>query len=218
MNNFVLYFTKITGFIPALIFFKWKVFYMNKKAQGRKLPKGTMLVSNHKKLLDFALYLMIFFTSPVHFLVAEVLMNKPGPLPWLLKKLGSIRVDRDKFEFGFIHESAEVLKSGGRVGVFPEGRLPVGGKMSPFAPSCVMIALESGADIIPVWTDGNYGMGKRTHVMIGERLNLKEFCPTENPTRDEIKACNEVLLSKILELRDELERRLGKQAESVPTE
>ena len=212
MNNFVLYFTKITGYLPALLFFKWKVYYMNKSAQGRRLPKGSILVSNHKKLLDLPLYLMVFFSARIHFLVAEVIMNKPGPLPWLMKKLGSIRVDRDAFEFGFIHESAEVLKSGDCVGVFPEGRLPVGGKMSPFAPSCVMIALESGADIVPVWTDGNYGLTKRTHIMIGERLNLKEFCPAEHPTRDEIKACNDLLLSKILELRDELERRLGKQA------
>ena len=212
MNKFVLYFTKITGFLPALVYFKWKVFYMDRKKQGGKLPKGTILVSNHKKLLDFPLYLMIFFTSPVRFLVAEVLMNKKGPLPWLLTKLGSIKVDRNSYDFAFIDESVEALNNNERVGVFPEGRLPVDGKMSPFAPSCVMIALRSGADIIPVYTDGNYGITKRTHVMVGVPLNLKEICPSEHPTGDEINKCNEILLAKILELKEELETRLGKEA------
>ena len=41
-------FTKLTGLIPAWLFFKPRIF----RAQ-KKLPKGCIVVSNHKSLLDF---------------------------------------------------------------------------------------------------------------------------------------------------------------------
>ena len=37
--------------------------------------------------------------------------------------------------FDFVSHSIEVLDQGGTVGVFPEGRLPIGGKPFPFTVS-----------------------------------------------------------------------------------
>ncbi|MCF0143376.1 MAG: 1-acyl-sn-glycerol-3-phosphate acyltransferase [Parasporobacterium sp.] len=202
MNKFVLFFTKITGFPMAKLFFKWKVIYRDRAVQDKKLKDGVILMSNHKALLDFVLYLNLFFRAPVHFLMAEVLFNKNAAFSWLLYKLGGIRVNRETYDFSFIEESVQILKKGGIMGIFPEGQLPRGGKMSRFTPSLVMIALASGADIVPVYTDGNYGIGKRATVVIGTPFKLKELCPKDHPEKEDISRCNELCLEKILELQE----------------
>jgi len=207
MNIPFLYFTKLTGYIPARLVINWKTYYENRKAQSKRIPRGTILMSNHKSLWDFCLYIILFFRAPIHFLIAEVIYEKGAFMSWLLKSLGCVRVNRTTYDFTFIDECVKLLKKGARIGIFPEGQLPREGKMSRFTPSCVMIALAADAEIVPVYTDGNYGFGKRANVIIGERIRLRDFCSSENPTREEIQACNDLLLSRILELEKELARQ-----------
>lgn len=207
MNKLFLYFTKITGWLPSWIIFKWKTYFVDKKSQGTYLPPGTILMSNHKSLWDFPLYLIVFFRAAVHFQVAEVMYNKGAFMTWLFTKLGCIKVDRLAFDFSFIEESIQLLKKGERVGIFPEGQLPRNGKMSRFTPSCVMIALGADAEIVPVFTDGQYGITKRTSIIVGERIRLRDYCASEHPTKEEIQMCNDILLSKILELEKQLEEK-----------
>jgi len=200
LNKPFLFFTKITGFLPAKVFFRWKVYYEDKTVQGKKIPKGAILMSNHKSLWDFVLHMMVFFRAPLHFQIAEVIYNKGPFMAWLMNSLGSIKVDRFAYDFSFIEESLDLLKKGERLGIFPEGQLPRGGKMSRFTPSCALIALKSGADIIPVYTDGKYGKAAPCHVMIGKPIRLREIVDTEEPTREELSRCNDFLVQRILEL------------------
>lgn len=211
MSKAFLYFTKIQGWLPAKVLYKWKVRFENKEKQGMLIPKGTLLVSNHKALLDMPLYMEMFFRSPVRFLVGDVVYDTNiGFVGWLLKHLLCIRVDRATMDFSFIEESVKLLKQGERVGIFPEGQLPRNGKMSRFTPSYVMIALQANAEIVPVYTDGNYHITKRANVMVGERINLRQTCSSDNPTKEEIQACNDLVLSKIIEL--------GKRVEELKAE
>ena len=76
-------------------------------------------------------------------------------------------MDRDAKSFDFVSHSLEVLDDGGIIGVFPQARLPVKGVKFPFTVSTAFIAIHSDAPIIPVYTDGKYGITKRTGVVIG---------------------------------------------------
>lgn len=172
-SHFLIAFAKITGYLPALLFFKWKVY--QEDGATRRLPKPCILVSNHRSLMDFVLYLCMFPGRTLRFLMAEVLFNKSRAFSRFLYALGGIRVDRDVYDFGFIGESLEVLDRGGIVGIFPESRLPVNGVPFPFKSSVVQIALNTDAPIIPVYTDGNYGLFKRAHVVIGAPIYLSEL-------------------------------------------
>lgn len=201
MSKAFLYFTKIQGWLPAKVLFKWKVLFENKENQDLTIPKGAMLVSNHKALLDMPMYLELFFKSPIRFLVGDVVYDTNiGFVGWMLKHMLCIRVDRATMDFSFIEESVKQLKQGERIGIFPEGQLPRNGKMSRFTPSYVMIALQANAPIVPVYTDGIYHITKRAHVMVGDRINLREHCSSEHPTKEEIQACNEIVLNKIIEM------------------
>ncbi len=211
MNRFFLYFVKITGYLPAKVFFKWKIYYENKQVQTTAVHKGAMIVSNHKAIMDVPFYTILFFKTPVRFLVADVVYDTNVKIvSHMLNRMGCLRVDRATMDFSFIDESVKALLQGDRICIFPEGQLPREGKMSRFTPSYVMIALQSGADIIPVYTDGCYGMTKRAHVTIGEPINLKAICDKEYPSKEDIQMCNDIVLNKIKELGKETERKKAK--------
>ena len=204
-NPLVIWFTKLTGVIPSLLFLLPKVYYVDKSKQGLRIKKGTILMSNHKSLFDFVLYYLIFFTNTIRFLMAEVLFNKSKIFAWFLFSLGGVYVNRDTFDFTFMQESIKILEKGGIVGIFPEGRLPVNNKPFPFKPSISYIALHSGADIVPVYTDGNYAPFKRTRVVIGVPFNLREMSVSDNPDEKEIARLTDILKAKNDELKEYLE-------------
>ncbi len=205
VNWLLLWFVKLTGAPLALLFFKPRIYYVDKAVQSRRLPKGCILMSNHKSLMDFVLYLCVFFGRTIRFLMAEVLFNKSKLFASFLFGIGGIYVNRDTYDFGFMQESIKVLDRGGTVGVFPEGRLPVGGKAWPFKPSITYIALNTDKVIVPVYTDGNYGIFKRASVVIGTPIDVHEYCTEKNPSEDEIKRLTDLLEAKMAELKEFLE-------------
>lgn len=180
-GKLLLAFVKLTGYLPAMLFFKPKVYYMREQTP-RKLPKSCIFMSNHKSLLDFALYLMLYPFRTIEFLMAEVLFRKGKLFSWFLRKLGGIYVNREDYSFEFVEKSLQVLDRGGILGIFPESRLPVKGKAWPFKPSIAYIALRTDAPIVPVYTDGNYGLFRRTRVMVGDPISLPRYEEKERNT------------------------------------
>jgi 1-acyl-sn-glycerol-3-phosphate acyltransferase len=198
--NLFLGFTKLTGILPAFLFFKPRVFVAQNAK--RRLPKNCILISNHKSLLDFVLYLLIFPLRTVHFLMAEVLYNKSKFFAFLLNSWGGIKVERDERDFSFVNESIEVLDKGGSVGIFPEGRLPINGKPWPFTTSAAFIAMHSDAPIVPIYTDGNYGIFKRANVCIGEPFSLTSHAKEDLNEGEQLTHLTNVLEEKVYALKN----------------
>ncbi len=201
--NFVLGFVKITGLLPAFIFLKPRIHKIDKHQKA--LPKPCILVSNHKSLMDFVLYLLIFPFRTIHFLMAEVLYNKSKIFAWFLDALGGIRVDRDDRNFSFVSDSIEVLDNKGTLGIFPEGRLPVNGKPWPFTVSTAFIATHADAPIVPIYTKGNYGITKRADVVIGKPFYLCDYAKEELNEEQQIEHLTHILEEKVYELKNHLE-------------
>ena len=203
--NLFLGFTKITGILPAYIFMKPKV-YLEDGAK-RSLPKNCLLISNHKSLLDFILYLLIFPFSTVHFLMAEVLYNKGKFFSFLLNSWGGIKVERTERDFSFIAESIEILDNGGKVGIFPESRLPINGKPFPFTTSAAFIAMHSNAPIVPVYTDGNYGLFKRVSVCIGKPMFVSDYLKDNLNEQEQIEYLTNVIEEKVYKLKEQIDKK-----------
>ncbi len=199
------WFTKLTGFLPAYLLFKPKVVHINKK--NKKIPKPCIIVSNHKSLMDFALYLIVFPFRTIHFLIAEVLFNKNPAFSFMLRAWGGIKVERELKEFSFVADSIEVLDRKGTVGIFPEGRLPIYGKPWPFTTSTAYIALHTDAPILPVYTDGNYGILKRASVCVGEPFSLSAYQKDGLSQEEQLQHLTRILEEKVYELKDHLEAK-----------
>ncbi len=211
-SKFVTAFVKVTAFPLALIYYKPKVMYQDQSAKIAKKTKPYILVSNHTSLFDFPLYLLVFFTNNIRFLMAEVLFSKNPFLTRLLYRLGGIYVDRDKAKFSFMGESLETLDNKKCIGIFPQGRLPVNGKPFPFKPSAVFIAMHSNAPILPVYTDGNYGFKKRTHMIIGKPITVDELLPADKniEKKKAIELATQELEKRVYALGDEMKHRMDK--------
>ena len=200
--RFCLGFVKLTGVLPAWIFLKPRI----RLAAGakRQLPKSCILVSNHISLMDFVVYLLVFPFRTIRFLIAEVLYNRSKLLATFLSLIGGIRVDRDAKSFDFVSDALNVLDNGGAIGVFPQGRLPLKGQPFPFTVSTAFIALHTDAPIIPVYTDGNYGLSKRAGVVIGPPIYLKEHRQQGISEHEQLAYLTKFLEEKVFALKKEL--------------
>ncbi len=202
-------FVKITGFPTAIFYMRPKIYYMNPKRKHYRLPKPCIVMSNHTSLWDHPFYMRVFFFRTIHWLMGEVLFRKSKFFSWFLYSMGGIYVDREAHNFACIRTAIKLLDQGKTVGVFPQGRLPVDGKPFPFMPGITMLALRTPAPIVPVYVDGNYGFGKRVHVIIGEEIHIRDYTDMKVPSGDEVRRLTRILEEKNNELKAELERRLA---------
>ena len=207
MNRFVIWFTKITGAPICWFYFKKKIYYQNKKKQSRRIKGPAIIVSNHTSVYDYALYLYVFFGRCIRTLMAELLYEKNKFLKWFLKRMGGIRVDRNNYDFDFMGEAIKCLDKRQVVLIFPESRIPQEGEATPleFKPSFIYVALESGAPIIPVYTNGEYNKkGKRARVVIGEAIDLREVLGEAEPTKESIEMLANMVRERVIKLGETL--------------
>ena len=195
-------FVKLTGIIPAWILLKPRVHLAS--GAKRRLPKTCILVSNHISLMDFVLCVLVFPFRTIRFLIAEVLYNKNKFMDTLLNLIGGIRVEREAHSFDFVSHALEVLDDGGTVGVFPQARLPIKGKPFPFTVSTTFIAMHTDAPIVPVYTDGNYGLFKRANLVIGEPIYLKDHCKEGLGEQEQLNYLTKLLEETVFALKEEI--------------
>lgn len=211
MRHIFRLFVKITGYLSMAIYFKPKVYYQNKKVQGRHIKKRAIIMSNHKAPLDFMFVFYLFITRSIHCVVAETIYEKNKLVKWILNMLGSIKTDRFSKDLTFINESVSILNKGGVIEIYPESRLPIDEQMLPFNPSIIYIALQGNAPIIPIYHTGNYGFFKRQKVMIGTPIHPRDFVSSINPTKVEIENFRDNLERIMHQLKDALQERLHRK-------
>jgi 1-acyl-sn-glycerol-3-phosphate acyltransferase len=199
MKQLVLWFVKLTGALPQLLYLKRKTYYADRRAQGRRIKGAALIVSNHTSLLDYVTMLFLFFGRTLHVLAAEVLY-KSRLMRWFLDCLGCLRVDRKSADMSFIAPAVELLKQGKVVGIFPESYLVRDKGIQAFKPSFVYIALKSGAPIIPVYCAGRYGLFKRAKIVVGERMYLGDYCTDAEPSPETLEHLAGIVRARIADL------------------
>lgn len=195
-------FVKVTGLFPAWLLLKPRIHLA--PGAKRNLPKNCILVSNHISLMDFVLLTLCFPFRTIRFLVAEVLYNRAKLLAVFLNWIGSIRVERDAKDFGFVSNALEHLDDGGTLGIFPQGRLPLKGQQFPFTVSTAFIATHTDAPIIPVYTDGNYGFTKRANLVIGAPIYLNDLKKEGLSDQEQLNYLTQLLEQTVFSLKEEM--------------
>lgn len=208
MIRFLNAFVKITGWLPYAIVFRTKIYYADKKVQSRRIKGKAIIMSNHTSVYDYAQMLFVFFFRTLRYQMAEVLFKKKG-LKRFLKAMGGIFVDRNTVDFNFLNTSNDILSKGGIVGVFPESRIPKENEIPPlpFKQSITMLALMSGAPIIPVYTNGKYFTKERARVIIGEPIYVESLMDSKLTEKENIEKITNILRDKIIELRQMLDEK-----------
>ena len=206
--NFCHAFVKITGWLPQLFCFRTKICCEDPTIQNRRIPGGAILVSNHTSIFDFAVYIFVFPFRTLRFQMAELLFDKKL-LGTFLRCLGGIYVNRNAHDLSFITKSEEIIRKGGVVGIFPEGRLPRPGEATPlpFSSGAAFLALSTGAPIIPVYTNGAYFTRKRARVVIGTPICVRELLDDNLSEKENLVQISEKIRHRVMELGNKLNER-----------
>ena len=220
MSSVLNWFVKITGFPGEIVFYRKKIYYEDKSASNRKIKGGALIISNHADIYDYPLMMYTFLGRNLHVLVAEVTYDLNGFMKWLLKGLGAIRVDRNNHDFAFMSQTTDLLKKGKACLIYPESRLPEENErdhLLEFKPSYIYSALESGAPIIPVYTNGVYGKQKklkkdRARVIIGKKIYARDLYDSNKSEKENIEYINDYVKNKILALKALLEKKVNEKA------
>ena len=191
------------------VFFKRKTYYED----GDPLRKGRfkgpkLIISNHYGVFDFMLNMFLVLPRKLWVVASEhAYRNKLQGFG--MRFFGGIPCDRRIRSMRFMEKSVEVLKNGGMVQIFPEGKNTDDGQIGPFYASYIVIAHRAGVPILPIITDGNYGFFRRTHVLVGNEINLKDYITATGPIipRDQLEAANTAIRDHVLALKADLDAR-----------
>ena len=112
-----------------------------------------LLVSNHVSLLDPPI---VGGASPrdLHFMAKEELFGIPL-LGWLIRRLNARPVKRDGSDGRALKTALRLLREGRALLVFPEGTRGVEGRLGEGKPGAGMLAVMSGAPVVPVHVSGS---------------------------------------------------------------
>lgn len=201
----------ITGFLFQLILFKRKTYYEDKKAQSLRVKGGALIISNHYHFYDYMVNMFALAPRQLHVVASEMAFSNKM-IRFGMKFFGGIEANRNTKSMRFIDVAAETIKDGKLVQIFPEGRITHDGSLLPFKQSYIVIAHRAGAPIIPIVTDGRYGLFKQTHIIVGKPIYVSDYIKSDRrtPTREELAEINEIVYGKMLALKNELEVRKQK--------
>lgn len=167
----------------------FKLYYNPKILNEEVIPKKgpILIVGNHKHMMDQC-SIIISTKRVVHYMAKKEYFD--GKFAWFFKIVGCISVDRSIHDEDAKTSALEVLKSGGAIGLFPEGtRNKTNEFLLPFKFGTVSMARKTGATIVPFGIMGDYKFrSKNLVVRFGEpfRIGEEESLESANKKLEEI--------------------------------
>jgi 1-acyl-sn-glycerol-3-phosphate acyltransferase len=181
------------------IIFKFEFIGFEKKAEG---GKGYIICCNHVSNLD-PIAIAIKVDAEISFL-GKAELFKSVFLRFVFRKLNVIPVTRggERGENGAALEKAvAVIKSGGILGVFPEGTRSRDGKLKSPRSGAMFVAYATGADILPMGITLEKRKFKRSKIVVkcGEMIQYEDLMMKEG-THSELRQASKFVMAKISEL------------------
>jgi len=140
-----------------------------------------ILCANHQSLQD-PLVLATYVKRRMHFMAKkELFQNKL--FGKVLSALGAFPVARGQNDLGAIRTAFKLLAEDRALGIFPEGTRFSDGEMHEAKNGVAMIALRTGAKVIPAYIVGNYKPFKKMRIVIGKEVDLTDLggkCDAQN--------------------------------------
>jgi 1-acyl-sn-glycerol-3-phosphate acyltransferase len=143
--------------------------------------QGPLIIyTNHVNILEIPIIYTHLQPRPVRGMLLAERWNIPG-LSWALDVTRTIPLHRGEADLPAMHKGLDALKKGEMLIIAPEGTRSHDGKLQSAHPGVVLLALHSGAPLLPVGFYGaeNYQANlrqlKRTgfHLRVGSPFHLE---------------------------------------------
>jgi 1-acyl-sn-glycerol-3-phosphate acyltransferase len=175
----------------------FKIFFRIKIKGKKNLPTkgGVILMSNHISAYDPPI-LVAIFSRPLRFMAKKELFENPV-MRFILYLADAFPVDRSKNDITAVKKALSVVKNDGVLGIFPEGTRRPEGKLGTPKSGSVMLAIKSGAPIVPVGIK-NIEKDGRITISIGKAFTMDQFSK-RRLSKKERKKASKYIKSKIQE-------------------
>jgi 1-acyl-sn-glycerol-3-phosphate acyltransferase len=111
-----------------------------------------IIVINHQSDFDPP-FIGVAFQRPLRYMAKSELFERPW-FSWLIEHLGAFPIYRGEGDRDALRRSLEVLAAGQVLLMFPEGTRFTDGRVHEFFPGAGLIALRSGAPVVPAAMKG----------------------------------------------------------------
>jgi len=182
----------LTCYPFQLLLFTKKLYYED-GGRRRIIRGGALIIANHYNVLDYMLDLYVVQPRRLN-VVASEYAYRNKLITFGMRFFGGIQANRVTKDMSFMRKSADLIKKGELVLIFPEGQNTDDGTIKPFKQSYLAIAHRANAPIIPIVSDGNFKLFKRTRVIVGNPIYLSDLgISPERMTRFERADANEIV-------------------------
>lgn len=193
---------KIGRFIVKFcIFIYCKIVYRIKIIGKENIPKEGALIfcGNHRTYLDPPL-IVITAGRHLRFMAKEELRKNP-----LFACLGvlfeGIYVKRDEKDITALKEALKTLKSGGCIGLFPEGtRNGLEKNDGKIKNGAAYMALKTNAKIVPIGIVGPSKIFTKNAIIYGKPLDFSEYITGKKIEKETEELVSEIIKNEIIKL------------------
>lgn len=185
---------KIILALPGLLWFRPKLVYETPVAKKR-IRGGALIISNHLGFYDPVYLQYAIWYRRHHFVCLQKFFD--GPLWFMFKAFLCIPIDKENVSIRTFKDIVAHLKCDELVSLFPEGQVESGdGQMSPFKSGMILMAIQSGKPIVPVFIHKRPNVFRRLRMVIGEPIDPAALCGGARPTMQDINKAAQKLQEK----------------------
>ncbi|OPZ74404.1 MAG: 1-acyl-sn-glycerol-3-phosphate acyltransferase [Firmicutes bacterium ADurb.Bin456] len=156
---------------------------------------GVVLVANHVSYWD-PVVVICAFKRQVYFMAKAELFKIPV-VGYVVNASGAFPVRRDRTDRNAIRTALRLLEEGQVVGVFPEGTRSHSGEMLKPHLGAAMLALKSGAPVLPVAVSGTRGFWGKVRVRVGKPIPVDSL---KTGSRGGLESLSDLAMSHIAAL------------------
>ncbi|OIQ60702.1 1-acyl-sn-glycerol-3-phosphate acyltransferase [Moorella thermoacetica] len=180
-NRQVFYqFAKFVCYLFLRFICRWEV-------RGREnIPAGgpVVIVANHISYLD-PVVVGVAFPRMVRFMAKEELFHIPL-FKYIIRGLQAFPVRRGESDRAALKTALQILRQGQVLGIFPEGTRSPDGRLLPFQAGAAVLALKTGATLLPVAIKDTNRVFRGGHIRITFGRPLKITTSGRNYTPQQV--------------------------------
>ncbi len=158
------------------LFYLPRVKYASKEVKKFLKKEPCIIIANHTAHADGYLLPQVLPGKNLHTYITRRWYDKPK-LKWIFSNLKYIPIDPTSLDTTWLARGEEVIKAGGSILIFPEGKLGKVGSLEAFHPGALMLARRCNVPVVPVALHGDYHAFCRKRIEVGEPITLELNTP-----------------------------------------
>lgn len=202
--------TRYFRFVRAACALLFRLYFRLEFVGLENVPtRGSFIIApNHQSYLD-PFWVSVPFRSPLRYMTWDRFIYMPV-LGHFIRTLGAFPVKLETGDRGALRHSLTHLQQGGRLMIFPEGGRTRTGKVMPFKPGVIRLAMDARVPIVPVTIVGGYEAYNAHHYVPRPRkVKIYFHPPIQLPNTCDKEEMKPVLLEQAARLQAIVESELS---------